>query len=145
VRHGSDVTSEAAIGDVSGDSVLAEVFSRIHDEQDRVLLLVHVALGISLASLERQVSISREELATRIDATLAALRQDTELLDTLRGIHRAGRDEHFQAIIIRLGLQDWFCAECMQFMIQPATGRPRKTCSDLCRHRLWRRLQRQPG
>jgi hypothetical protein len=138
-RRGPDVTSEIAVGDVSGASLLTEVSSRITDEEDRKLFFAHVALGISLANLERQVETSRKELAARIDATLSTLRQDTELLDVLSGIRRAGRDEHFQAMIIRLGLQDWFCAYCMEFMIQPATGRPRKTCSNLCRHRLWRR------
>jgi hypothetical protein len=141
-RRGPDITSEVAIGDVSGASLLTEVSSRIAEEQDRRVFLAHVALGISLASLERQIGTSREELAARIDATLASLRQDAELLDTLSGIRRAGRDEHFLAMIIRLGLQDWFCAYCAQFMIQPGTGRPRKTCSDLCRHRLWRRQRR---
>jgi hypothetical protein len=138
-RCGPDVTSETAMRDVSGDSLLTEVLSRIPDKQDRAFLLAHVALGISLASLESQVERTREELASRIDETLAALRQDVELLNILSGIRRAGRSEHFQAMIIRLGLQDWFCAYCGEFMIQPGTGRPRKTCSDLCRHRLWRR------
>jgi hypothetical protein len=117
------------------------VFSRIPDREDRALLLAHVALGVSIASLERQLETSRDVIAARIDAVLTALRADAELTDKLSGIRRAGRDEHFQAMIIRLGLQDWFCAYCTQFMIQPATGRPRKTCSDLCRHRLWRREQ----
>ena len=140
-QHGPDVTSETAIGDVSGDWLLTEVFSRIPDGQDRALFLAHIGLGISLASLEQQTGISRQDLKRRIDATLAALRQDADLLDALSGIHRAGRAEHFKAMIIRLGLQDWFCAYCSQFMIQPSTGRPRKTCSDLCRHRLWRQQQ----
>lgn len=138
-RHGPDFTSETAIGDVSGDSLLTEVSSRIRDEQDRRVFLANVALGIPIVSLERQVGLSRRDLTARIDAIIEALRQDTDLLETMRGISKAGRDEHFQAMIIRLGLQDWFCAYCMEFMIQPATGRPRKTCSDLCRHRLWRR------
>lgn len=141
-RRGSDITAETAIGDVSGASLLEEVSVRIVDEVDRRVFLAHIALGVSLANLETQVGVSREELAVRIDANLAVLRQDSELLDTLKGIRRAGRDEHFHAMIIRLNLQDWFCAFCAQFMIQPATGRPRKTCSDLCRHRLWRRRVR---
>jgi hypothetical protein len=140
---GRDVTSETAIGDVSGDSLLTEVFSRIPDQEDRALLLAHVALGVSLTSLERQLEVSREDLAARIDSTLEVLRADAELADVLSGIRRAGRMEHDRALIIRLGLQDWFCAYCMQFMIQPTTGRPRRTCSDLCRHRLWRRQARE--
>ena len=141
-RRGPDITSETAIGDVSGDSLLTEVLSRIEDKHDRALLIAHIALGISLASMEEQLGASREDLGVRVNAILAALRQDTELLDTLSGIRRAGRDEHFQPMIIRLGLEGWFCAYCMEFMIQPATGRPRKTCSDLCRHRLWRQRRR---
>lgn len=141
-RGGYDVTSETAIGDASGDTLFLEVFARIPDREDRALLLAHIALGVSLTSLERQLGVGREDLAARIDAILASLRADAELAESLSGIRRAGRDEHDRALIIRLGLQDWFCAHCSQFMIQPSTGRPRKTCSDLCRHRLWRQQRR---
>src|SRR5215469_14746681 len=100
-----DVTSETAIGDVSGDSLLTEIFTRIPDAQDRALLLAYVALGVSLASLERQLEMSRQDIAARIDVILATLRADTVLTDALSGIRRAGRDEHYQALIVRLGLQ----------------------------------------
>jgi hypothetical protein len=140
---GPDVTSGTAIADVSGDSLLTEVLSRVPDTRDRALLLAHIALGVSLVSLERQLQASRLELAARIDAILVTLRADTDLRESLSGIHRAGRDEHFLALVTHLGLQDWFCAYCFEFMIQPVTGRPRKTCSDKCRHLLWRREHRQ--
>ena len=134
--RGPDSTAEAAIGDVAGESVLVQIFTRIQDEQDRALILAHIGLGIPLTGLEQQFRQSRRELATRVDAILMTLREDASLADMLADVHRAGRDEHFQAIIVRLGLEDWFCAYCGKFMAQPVTGRRRRTCSSLCRHRL---------
>jgi hypothetical protein len=140
-----DSTAAAAVGDVTGEALLIELFSRVSDKEDRALLIAHGALGISLAKLAHQFGTSCGELAGRIEAILGSLRQDAELASLFSGIHRAGRNDHFQAMIIHIGLKDWFCSYCGQFMIQLPTGRPRKTCSDLCRHRLWRDKRRPAG
>lgn len=137
-RRIPDSTADAAIGDLSGESILVEVFGRIGNPEDRALLFAHVALEIPLHSLERQSSMSRRELSRRIRAILDGLRQDAELAALLSGIHRAGRIEHYQALIVSLGLEDWFCAYCGHFMVQPRTGRPRKTCTDKCRLERWK-------
>jgi uncharacterized protein YdbL (DUF1318 family) len=135
----TDRTADTAVGDVSGETILLEVFSRVSERENRVsLLFAHVALDMSLSSLERQLGTSRRDLGRRVDTMLIGLRQDAKLLALLGEIRRAGRSEHYQAIIASLGLQDWFCAYCGQFMVQPQTGRPRKTCSDKCRRKRWR-------
>jgi hypothetical protein len=138
----ADKTADTAVGDVSGETILLEVFSRVSDEEDRALLFAHVALDMPLSTLKRQFGTSRHDLGHRIEAILAVLRQDAELLVLLGDFRRAGRSEHYQAIIASLGLQDWFCAYCGQFMVQPQTGRPRKTCSDPCRRKRWRESRR---
>lgn len=129
----ADITADTAVGDVSGEMILVAVFSRVTDEEERAILFAHVALDIPLSRLERQFGTGRHGLDDRIEGILAGLRQDTELLALLGDIRRAGRSEHYQAIIVSLGLQDWFCTYCGQFMAQRRTGRPRKTCSDTCR------------
>jgi|SRR5580693_4963065 hypothetical protein len=144
-RITKDSTAESAIGDVAGEALLIELFSRVTNREDRALLLAHGALGISLAKLALQFGTSRGELADRVEAILGSLRQDDELAILFSGIHRAGRNDHFLAMIIHIGLKDWFCSYCGQFMVQSQTGRPRKTCSDLCRHRLWREGRRPAG
>lgn len=142
---GYDSTAGAALGELSGESLLAEVFARVPGKRDRALLLANVGLGISLASLERQFRVDRRELAARLEAILEILRGDEELSEALSGIHRAGRGDNYQAMVIRLGLEDWFCRYCGNFMVQPVTGRRRKTCSDRCRHQLWQAEQDDPN
>jgi hypothetical protein len=144
-RSTRDSTAETAVGDVTGEALLIELFSRVTDREDRALLIAHGALGISLEKLAHQFGTSCGELAGRVEAILGSLRQDAELASLFSGIHRAGRNDHFQAMIIHIGLKDWFCSYCGQFMVQPQTGRPRKTCSNLCRHRLWREERRSAG
>jgi hypothetical protein len=56
----------------------------------------------------------------------------------LGDIHRAGRNDRYQALVFGLGLQDWFCSYCGGFMLQSELGVKRKTCSDKCRYRLWK-------
>ena len=134
----SDPTGNIAVGHVAGDSLLAEVLSRIEDERERVLILAHVGLGISLTALERPFGMSRQDLSSRVDTIIATLRNDSELAVTLGEISRAGRSEQYQALAFRLGLEDWFCSYCGKFIVQRETGRRRKTCGDLCRGRLFR-------
>ena len=131
-----DLTGDIAVADVAGDSVLASILSRITAERDRVLILAHVGLDISLASLARDLKTDPRKLAERVDQIVARLATDKELRSTLGDMRRAGRSEHYQALAFRLNLQDWFCSQCAQFMIQPQTGRPRKTCSLRCRRLL---------
>jgi hypothetical protein len=137
-RQHSDAIAQTAVRGVSGESLLVEILSRIADERDRVLILAHVGLDISLTSLAHQFGTSHQELAARVEAILAALRGSSELVDVLGGFHQAGRDEPFQALVVRLGLQKWFCPYCGQLMIHPIVGRPRMTCSNRCRQKLRR-------
>lgn len=134
----SDKTGDSAVGDVAGESLFVEVFSRIEDEQDRVLLLAHIGLDISLRNLARAMGTTRGELEERVASIIAKLREDKELVETLGDIHRAGANDRYQAMVLRLGLEDWFCSYCGEFMLQSELGVKRKTCSDRCRYRLYK-------
>jgi hypothetical protein len=131
-----DVTGESAVADVAGDSVLVSILSRIEEERERILILAHVGLGISLATLARDLKTDRRELAEQVNQILARLADDEELAQNLGDVRRAGRSEHYQALAFRLNLQGWFCSQCAQFMVKAETGRPRKTCSPRCRRLL---------
>jgi len=133
-----DETGDNAVADVAGESLLVELFSRIEDERDRVLVLAHIGLDLSLRNLARVMGVTRVELADRVSAIIARLRQDTELADMLGDIHHVGRNDRYQALIFHLGLQDWFCSYCGDFMLQSESGPKRKTCSGKCRQRLWK-------
>jgi hypothetical protein len=136
--HASDRTGDSAVGEVAGESLLVEVFSRIEDERDRVLLLAHIGLDISLRNLARVMGTTRIDLEERVANIVAKLREDAELLDMLGDIHRAGANDRYQAMVFRLGLEDWFCSYCGQFMLQSELGVKRKTCSDRCRYKLYK-------
>lgn len=141
-RQASDSTAADAVADVAGHVLFVELRSRIEDERDRALVFARIGLGVSLAGLERQFGEPRAELSERIESILTQLREDEELVSILSGTHKAGRAEHFRALIMGLGIQEWFCAYCGEFMVQPETGRRRKTCSDTCRRKDWRRRQK---
>lgn len=142
MRHSSghtwDKTGDSAVGDVAGDSLLAEVFSRIEDERDRVLILAHIGLDLSLRNLARVMGTTRIELADRVNAIIAQLRDDAELVAMLGDIRHAGQNDRYQTLVLSLGLQDWFCSYCGAFMLQSELGVKRKTCSDKCRYKLWK-------
>jgi hypothetical protein len=95
-------------------------------------------LDISLHSLERPLKMTSSELADRVRTIVARLRQDEKLATTLGDIQRLGRTEHYQALVFRLGLQDWFCSYCGQFMVQSEHGPMRRTCGSRCRSALSR-------
>ena len=128
-----DTTGDTAVGDVAGGSLLVALLSRIEDKRERVLILAHIGLGMSLTTLARDLKLDRRELAKRVERILAELREDNDLAVMLSGIDRAGRPDHYQALAYRLDLQDWFCSHCGRFIIQPEIGRPRITCSNKCR------------
>ena len=90
-RHTPDTTGDTAVGDMSGDTMLAEVLSRIEDERERVLILAHVGLGMSLRSLERALGADHNQLAEQVNTIIARLREDDELVTVLSGIRRAGQ------------------------------------------------------
>lgn len=142
-RKPADDTGEAAVGEVASDSLFAEVLSRIDDETDRVLIFAGVGLEIPERNLSLALNMDTADLAARIDGLLAALREDREMADKLHDFRRAGQVENYLALAYRLGLQDWFCAQCEQFMVQSERGRRRKTCSGRCRLRRFR--GRPPG
>jgi hypothetical protein len=131
-----DSTGDIAARDLSAESVFVEILSRIDDERERVYLLAHIGLDISVTTLARELKVDRRELATRVDAILAKLRVDADLASILGKVRHAGRNDRYQALAFRLELQNWFCSHCGAFMIQPEVGRPRKTCSDSCRRKL---------
>ena len=134
---GGDWTADAAVGNVSGESLLTAVLERIPDEFDRVLVLAHIGLDTPLAVLARDLKLDRRELASRLQDALDGLRGDDALAQQLVGIRRAGKHEHYQALAFRLNLQDWFCSHCGGLMVQQGIGRPRNTCSQTCRRRLY--------
>jgi hypothetical protein len=139
MRHNDsadDRTGDAAVGNVSGDSLLELVLERIEDEVDRVVLFAHLALDMPLNTLERDLKIDRCELALRLERLVEALqvlKHDDVMREQLGDIHRAGQYEHYQALAFRLNLQSWFCAYCGGLMVQRGVGRPRVTCSPGCR------------
>jgi len=137
-RFAPDSTGDAAVGNVSGASLLEEVLGRIEDERERVLILAHIGLDISLRNLSYSLGTSATEIAERVNAIIMKLREDADLAMMLSGISRAGRNENYQALVFRLGLQDWFCSYCGKFMVQSELGPLRRTCSGRCRNRLFR-------
>ena len=134
----SDTTGNTALGHVAGESMLAEVLSRIEDEYDRALIMAHKYLDISLRDLERSLKVSREELAKRVNSIIAQLRQDEHLVVSIGDIRRVGRIEQHQELAFRVGLQDWFCSWCGEFMVQSERGPMKKTCKSACRTALSR-------
>jgi hypothetical protein len=134
-----DMTGDAATGNVAGGVVFTTVLAALRDELDQVLVLTHLALGIPLAPLARDLQIDRHELQARVDRILTEL-SGAEMKDRLSGIQRAGQIEHYYPIIARLGLQNWFCARpgCTNLISQSKTGRPRNTCSGRCRSQIHR-------
>lgn len=131
-----DFTGDAAVGNVSGETLLASTLKRIDDELDRVLVLAHIALDRPLAKLARELDIDCRELAARVERALGVLREDETLAARLSDVRRAGQYEHYQALAFRLNLQDWFCSNCAGPMVQRGIGRPRNTCSPRCRSQL---------
>jgi hypothetical protein len=134
----ADDTAEAAVGDVASDSLFTEVLSRIDDETDRILIFAGVGLEISHRNLSLALDLSTVDLTSRIDRIVSVLREDEEVAGKLHDFRRAGRVVNYLALAYRLGLQDWFCAQCGQFMVASERGRRRKTCSDRCRLRRFR-------
>lgn len=139
----SDSTASTAVGDVSGQTVLEEILTRLSDEQERVIVFAYAGLGFPLTALAAGFGVTHQEVKERYAVILTGLREDTELLSRLSGIRHAGRAEHYQALIQRIGLQHWFCQQCGNFMVQSGVGRPRKTCSDRCRHLNWKEKRRK--
>ncbi|MEU4626842.1 hypothetical protein AB0G04_43540 [Actinoplanes sp. NPDC023801] len=137
-RNPADDAAEAAVGDLASVALFAEVLARINDDIDQILIFARVGLEISSRNLSLALGIDTAELDSRISRILLSLRADQEMAAALRGFHRAGRIENYQALAYRLGLQDWFCAQCGQFMVPAERGRRRKTCSNRCRLRQHR-------
>lgn len=135
IRSTDDATGNAATGNIAGGMVLNSVLTTLTDKLDQVLVLTHLALGIPLAPLARDLKMNGKDLKIRVDRIRRELSRNAGLSAQLSGIQRAGQIEHYYPIIVRLGLQNWFCAVsgCTNLVIQANTGRPRKTCSD--RHR----------
>jgi hypothetical protein len=136
-RSADDRTAGSAIGNVSGESLLAYALERIDDELDRVLILAHIALDAPLSTLVRALKVERTELAARVDRALDMLRDDEVLSAQLGDVLRAGEHEHYQTLALRLNLQDWFCSQCGGLMVQRGVGRPRSTCNSRCRRLLF--------
>jgi hypothetical protein len=136
-RH-HDPTADLAVSDLSSEYLFAEILARIQDRRERVLVLAHFGLGMTLSTLARTLGGDQAELARRVETILAVLRTDDQLASAFGDIRRAGRAERYQALAYRLDLLDWFCSQCGEFMIQPNVGRPRTTCSRLCRVKFHR-------
>jgi hypothetical protein len=136
MRRIDDTTASVAVGNLSGERVIRAV-RLIDSEFDRALLIAHVGLEVPLSTLARNLKVERRELAMRLERTLGML-PDQLPLELFRDIGRAGRREHYQELALRLNLQQWFCAYCGDMMVLRGAGRPRNTCSDACRLRLYR-------
>jgi hypothetical protein len=132
-KHTADTTGAAAMGDVAGDSLVEEIFSRVENSQDRAVLLANVGLGISVQDLARTLGAGAEDIRARIQTLLTMLREDARLATALRDIRQAGRMENHLTLAQRLGVQDYFCSSCGDLMAPSKGGRPRKTCSAKCR------------
>ena len=137
-RAAADTTGETVAGDALGDELLISVLSNIEDKRERALLIAHVGLDLPLSALARTFRADRRALKETIDTLLARLRSDGDLVARLHGVRRAGRPEDYLTLVVKLDLQDWFCAHCQQFIAQPAVGRPRKTCGSNCRQAFHR-------
>src|SRR5712691_1134334 len=105
-----DFTADTAATNMSGESLLSSVLLRIDNKFDRVLILAHWALGISVTSLARSLDLDRGELSAHIAAIRVKLRADKKLKAELQDIGRAGQFDHYQAIVAQLNLEDWFCS-----------------------------------
>lgn len=135
-RSAHDATGEAAARNLIADSVYSSVLARIENEFDRAVILRHWGLEIPLASLARDLGTSPRELEERLRLALTELRRDAGLADELADIRHAGQLEDYHALIIRLNMESWFCAQCARPIVQRGVGRPRKTCSVKCRRLL---------
>jgi len=135
VRRGRvvDTTAETVAGDALGDAVLISVLSRIEDTRERAVFFAHVALDLPVAAVARAFGLEISTVEAMVGSLHRQLRSDQALRAQLSDIRRAGRPEHFLILAQKLNLQDWLCARCGQFMVQPRVGRPRKTCSNSCR------------
>jgi len=137
-RRPADDTGESAVGDLAGDSLLAEILWRIDDKTDRILILGRIGLEMSDRYLSSALNIDKAVLTARVAEIMSEFREDREMAAKLSDLRRAGRVENYLALALRLGLEDWFCAACGLFMVQPERGRRRRTCSSRCRVRLSR-------
>jgi hypothetical protein len=136
--RGNDTTWQAVASKTLGDDLLLKVLSEVVDTRERAVLFAHVALDLPVAALARTLGQEREEVKALVNRVLDRLKADEDLYAVFTDVHRAGHRDHYLSLAVRLGLQDWFCASCERFMIQPAVGRPRVTCSDVCRKRRLR-------
>jgi hypothetical protein len=142
-RH--DSTWQSVASDALGDDLLLKVLSEVVDKRERAFLFAHIALDLPLTSVARTLRVDRKEAEAVIDRLLGSLRANEELLARFGDVHRAGRLEHYLDLAAKAGLQDWFCAYCKRFMMQPAVGRPRITCSENCRKRRQRYGEAPPN
>jgi hypothetical protein len=137
-RAEHDATWQAVASNTLGDDLVVKVLSEIVDRRERALLFAHVALDLPLASVARTLRQDRKGVEEIVNRLIGRLRADEELHAAFANVRQAGRPEHYLDLASKLGLQDWFCGHCKRFMLQPAVGRPRITCSDNCRKRLYR-------
>jgi hypothetical protein len=136
--RGQDSTWQSVASSALGDDLLLKVLSEVVDKRERAFLFAHIALDLPLTSVARTLGQDHREAEVIVGRLLARLQEDEELLATFSDVHRAGRVEHYLDLATRAGLQDWFCGYCKRFMMQPAVGRPRITCSENCRKRRQR-------
>jgi hypothetical protein len=144
-RGSEDATWQAVARSTLGDDLLLQVLSEIVDRRERALLFAHVALELPLASVARTLRQDRKEVEANVNRLLDRLKADEGLRADFSDVHWAGRPEHYLELATKLGLQDWFCASCKRFMMQPAVGRPRITCGDYCRKKHNRAGRQRAG
>lgn len=77
-----DFTADAALSNIAGESLLALVLKRIEDEQDRVLVLAHIALDTPLTKLMQPGRIVPGvfELADELGCPMEVVRQAEHML-----------------------------------------------------------------
>ena len=134
-RSAEDITGQVAASDALGDEFLFLVLSMVDDKRERALLFAHIALDLSLAYLARTMGQERKAVEAIVAGLIDRLQEDEDLRSRFADVQRAGRPEHFIELAAKLGLQDWSCAYCGRFIVQPSVGRPRITCSEICRKR----------
>lgn len=145
-RDAADVTGQTVTSDALGDEFFLQVLSEIDDKRELALLFAYVALDLPPASLARTFGQERKVVEATIASTIDRLKRAEGLRSSFSDIRRArlGRPEHYLGLAARLGLQDWFCAHCRRFIVQPAVGRPRITCSESCRKKRNRAKDTNP-
>ena len=131
-----DETASTALSNDASQVLLERLTFVLPDERDRVLVVGHYGLQLPTSTLARRLEMARREAEARLERARVSLRDSGTHLEWLGELSRVGQLGHYQPLLFRLGLLDWFCSWCGGEMPQLGVGRTRKTCSPTCKRRL---------